>query len=184
MLSIMLCVSCYGCCFVLIHDRRGRAGRVRPGNCFFLYTRERQSKLPDYQVPEMMRVPLDELCLQIKLLGLGEVATFLNKAIEPPPEVAVAEAIKGLQELQALDLREYLTPLGYHLASLPVNVRIGKMMLYGSIFRCLDPVLTIAAGLASRSPFVAPFDKRDEADKAHKVRLTFCSKTKDPFKAR
>ena len=47
---------------------------------------------------------------------------------------------------QALDLREYLTPLGYHLAALPVNVRVGKMMLYGTIFRCLDPVLTIAAG--------------------------------------
>jgi HrpA-like RNA helicase len=64
----------------------------------------------------MLRVPLDELCLQIKLLDLGDVAEFLGKAIEPPKEEAVAEAIKGLQELQALDLREYLTPLGYHVS--------------------------------------------------------------------
>jgi hypothetical protein len=170
-------------------QRRGRAGRVRPGNAFFLYTRERSEKLAEYQTPEMHRVPLDELCLQIKLLGLGDVAAFLQQAcqcfeiglkgfeneisilqaIEPPNETAVLEAIKGLQELQALDLRQYLTPLGYHLASLPVNVRVGKMMLFGSIFRCLDPVLTIAAGLASRSPFVSPFDKREEADKAHRA---------------
>ncbi|XP_062600658.1 putative ATP-dependent RNA helicase DHX57 [Saccostrea cucullata] len=58
-----------------------------------------------------------------------------------------------------------LTPLGYHLGSLPVDVRIGKLMLFGAIFRCLDPALTIAATLSYKSPFVSPFDKRDEADK-------------------
>lgn len=125
--------------------------------------------MAEYQTPEMLRVPLDELCLQIKLLDLGEVAEFLGRAIEPPRVEAVTEAIKGLQDLQALDLREYLTPLGYHLASLPVNVRIGKILLYGTIFRCIDPTLTIAAGLSFRSPFVAPFEKREEADKARKA---------------
>lgn len=149
-------------------QRRGRAGRVRPGHCFFLFTSERHKNMAEFQTPEMLRVPLDELCLQIKLLDLGDVKEFLEKAIEPPAEEAVVEAIKGLQELQALDLREYLTPLGYHLAALPVNVRVGKMMLYGTIFRALDPVLTIAAGLSFRSPFVAPFEKREEADKARK----------------
>eukprot|EP01048_Picozoa_sp_COSAG05_P007660 COSAG05_NODE_546_length_8763_cov_12.991228_6_plen_539_part_00 len=149
-------------------QRRGRAGRVRPGHCFFLFTSERSKNMAEFQTPEMLRVPLDELCLQIKLLDLGEVKEFLGKAIEPPAEEAVEQAIKGLQELQALDLREYLTPLGYHLAALPVNVRVGKMMLYGTIFRALDPVLTIAAGLSFRSPFVAPFEKREEADKARK----------------
>ena len=83
----------------------------------------------------MLRVPLDELCLQIKLLDLGDVADFLGRAIEPPRVEAVTEAIKGLQDLQALDLREYLTPLGYHLASLPVNVRSGKILLYGKATR-------------------------------------------------
>jgi len=60
---------------------------------------------------------------------------------------------------------EELTPLGVHLAALPVDPRIGKMMLFGAIFRCLDPVLVIAASLAFRSPFLSPMDKREEADK-------------------
>lgn len=55
---------------------------------------------------------------------------------------------------------EDLTPLGHHLAALPVDVHIGKLMLFGAIFRCIDPVLTIAAFMNSRSPFVAPLDKR------------------------
>ena len=65
-------------------QRRGRAGRVRPGHAFFLFTRERKKNMAEYQTPEMLRVPLDELCLQIKLLDLGEVAEFLGRAIEPP----------------------------------------------------------------------------------------------------
>lgn len=92
----------------------------------------------------MLRVPLDELCLQIKLLDLGDVADFLGRAIEPPRVEAVTEAIKGLQDLQALDLREYLTPLGYHLASLPVNVRIGKILLYGKAMRSQHMCSTVA----------------------------------------
>ena len=55
--------------------------------------------------------------------------------------------------------------MGFHLAGLPVDVRIGKLMLFGAIFRCLDSALTIAAALSYRSPFVAPFGKREEAQK-------------------
>jgi HrpA-like RNA helicase len=56
--------------------------------------------------------------------------------------------------------REELTSLGFHLAALPTDVRIGKLMLYGAMLGCIDPVLTIAAALSYRSPFIAPFDKR------------------------
>lgn len=58
---------------------------------------------------------------------------------------------------------------GYHLASLPVDPRIGKMMIFGSVFKCLEPVLTIAASMSFRSPFVAPFDRRDEADRSKRL---------------
>lgn len=65
-----------------------------------------------------------------------------------------------------MSLDEELTPLGAHLADLPVDVHIGKMILFGAIFRCLDPVLTIAAALSFKSPFVRPFGKEAEADLA------------------
>lgn len=71
-------------------------------------------------------------------------------------------------QVQALstDGDERLTPLGVHLSNLPVDVHIGKMILFGAIFRCLDPILTIAAALSYKSPFVRPFGKEDEADNA------------------
>ena len=69
-------------------------------------------------------------------------------------------------ELDAVDAADELTPLGHHLAELPVDARLGKMMLYGAMFGCLDPVLTIAASVGFRSPLLAPMEKRDEADEA------------------
>lgn len=88
--------------------------------------------------------------------------------MNPPEAKAVNNSLETLRYLQALDpdREDRLTPLGYHLASLPVDPRIGKMLLLGAVFRCLNPVLTIAAALAYRPPFVAPLEKRDEADKA------------------
>ena len=80
------------------------------------------------------------------------------------------EGVATLAELQALDKAEILTPLGHHLATLPVDVRVGKMLLFACMLRCLHPVLVIAAGLSLRSPFLDPFDKREPARAA---RLTF-----------
>ena len=74
-----------------------------------------------------LQVPLDQLCLQIKALQLGDVAAFLQRAIEPPSATAIKAAVDALHELAAVDAVGELTPLGQHLAELPVDARLGKV---------------------------------------------------------
>lgn len=145
-------------------QRKGRAGRVCPGKCYHLYNGLRASLLDAYQLPEIMRTPLEELCLQIKILKLGFIARFLEKALDPPTEKAVNLAIKNLIDLNALDRSENLTALGFHLARLPVEPHIGKLILFGALLGCLDPVLTIAASLSFKDPFFIPLGKEKMAD--------------------
>ncbi|KAL6077824.1 ATP-dependent RNA helicase [Balamuthia mandrillaris] len=154
-------------------QRRGRAGRVSQGLCFFMYTRQRANSFPAQRPPEILRVPLEQLCLQIKQMdGHASIQTFLQEALEPPSFESIKAAIKALQQANALSPNEELTALGHHLAFLPVDVHIGKLLLFGAIFRCLDPILTIAAFMSSRSPFYSPVDRREEANKAKQALAT------------
>ncbi|XP_030443031.2 LOW QUALITY PROTEIN: DExH-box ATP-dependent RNA helicase DExH1 [Syzygium oleosum] len=148
------------------HQRRGRAGRVQPGVCYKLYPRIVHDAMPQFQLPEILRTPLQELCLHIKSLQLGAIGSFLSKALQPPDHLAVQNAIELLKTIGALDDKEDLTPLGRHLCTLPVDPNIGKMLLMGSIFQCLTPALIIAAALAYRDPFVLPINRKEEADEA------------------
>lgn len=164
-------------------QRRGRAGRVRPGECYRLYSSARMAAFADFQLPEMQRSPLEELCLQVRMLaeasslggdrggaaatvgtGEGSTAAFLALAPEPPVPRAIAHAVTLLQNIGALKEDESLTRLGRHLGEMPVHPRVGKMLLYATLLGVLDPVLTVACAAAYRSPFVVSTDR--EAGKA------------------
>ncbi|KAJ5098147.1 hypothetical protein N7532_005148 [Penicillium argentinense] len=147
-------------------QRRGRAGRVRAGTCYKLYTRKAESNMAQRPDPEIRRVPLEQLCLSVKSMkGIEDVATFLANTITPPESIAVEGALTFLHRIGAMD-HSSLTALGRYLAMIPADLRCAKLMIYGSIFGCMEPCLTIAAILTVKSPFVSPREKREDADAA------------------
>lgn len=147
-------------------QRRGRAGRVLPGECFHLYPNCVYEAFSEYQLPELLRTPLNSLCLQIKSLQVGSIGNFLSSALQPPEPLAVQNAVDFLKMIGSLDEKENLTSLGKFLSMLPVDPKLGKMLIMGAVFRCFDPVLTIVSGLSVRDPFLLPQDKKDLAGTA------------------
>lgn len=138
-------------------QRMGRAGRVQPGVCFRLYSTLRHQSMDPFTLPELLRVPLTDISLNAKFLaGEASIAEFLGKAVQPPSPLSVSQSVKLLQKIGALDDAENITELGAHLVDLPVDVQLGKTLIYAVLLKCLDPVLTIVSALSVKDPFVLP----------------------------
>jgi small subunit ribosomal protein S24e len=148
-----------------LNQRAGRAGRHRSGDYFGLLSRQHAAALQPYQTVEMSRVDLSNVVMHVKALNFPQmtVEEVLEGTIEPPSSDRVAAAMTGLQMVGALDQNNNLTSLGHVLLQLPVDVQVGRLVLYGSFFRCLDQSLTLAAILTNREPWVAPMHIKLEA---------------------
>ncbi len=146
-------------------QRAGRCGRLGPGVCIRLYGEDDFAARPLYTEPEILRTSLAGVILRLAALGLGEVEAF--PFIEPPPRAMISDAYQQLFELQAVDQDRHLTPLGRRLARLPIDVRLGRMLLAAGDLGCLREVLILAAALAVPDPRLRPADARQAADEAH-----------------
>nr|XP_048287362.1 ATP-dependent RNA helicase TDRD9 [Myodes glareolus] len=149
-------------------QRKGRAGRVSKGYCYRLIHRDFwDSSIPDHVVPEMLRCPLGSTILKVKLLDMGEPRALLATALSPPSLSDIERTILLLKEVGALAVsgqREEenphdgeLTFLGRVLAQLPVSQQLGKLIVLGHVFGCLDECLIIAAALSLKNFFTMPF---------------------------
>ncbi|XP_063815457.1 probable ATP-dependent RNA helicase DHX34 [Pseudophryne corroboree] len=147
-------------------QRKGRAGRTGPGVCYRLYSESDYDAFSPYPVPEIQRVALDALVLQMKSMNLRDPRTF--PFIEQPPMSSIETAIFYLRDQGALDVNEELTPIGNLLAQLPVDVVIGKMLILGSLFSLVEPVMTVAAALSVQSPFLRNASNNPECTTARK----------------
>jgi ATP-dependent helicase HrpA len=148
------------------NQRAGRCGRVAAGVCIRLYEEQDYLLRPKFTDPEILRSSLASVILRMKSLRLTDVETF--PFIEPPQGRAIADGYQLLQELGAVDDANQLTPLGRQLGKLPLDPRVGRMILAAKENVCLDEVLIIAAALSVQDPRDRPMEAQAAADNAHK----------------
>lgn len=114
----------------------------------------------------MLRLSLQDLVLRIKICNLGDIEQTFSEALDAPSSKNIRRAIDSLKDVKALTNSEELTPLGRQLAKLPLDVFLGKLIVHGAFFNCLDMAVTIAAALSSKSPFVNSLGSNAQTDLA------------------
>jgi ATP-dependent helicase HrpA len=146
-------------------QRAGRCGRVSNGICVRLYSEQDFDGRPEFTEPEILRSSLASVILRMAALRLGDIADF--PFIEAPSSRLVTDGYQLLQELGAVDSRRQITETGLQLAKLPLDPRVGRMILAAKHESCLKEILIIASVLSIQDPRERPMDKREAADNAH-----------------
>ncbi|QOY93523.1 ATP-dependent RNA helicase HrpA [Massilia sp. UMI-21] len=148
------------------NQRAGRCGRVADGVCIRLYEEDDFNKRPRFADPEILRSSLASVILRMKSLHLADVETF--PFIEPPQGRAIADGYQLLQEVGAVDDTNELTALGKKLAKLPLDPRVGRMILAAVDNDCLSEMLVVASALSTQDPRDRPIEYQQQADEKHK----------------
>ena len=146
-------------------QRAGRCGRVAPGVCVRLYSENDYESRPRFTDPEIVRTNLAGVILQMKALKLGDIEDF--PLLERPDRRSVQDGLQTLRELGAIDEAQDLTKIGRELARLPIDVRIGRILIAAAREGCLNEMLVIASALSVQDPRERPYDQRDKADELH-----------------
>ncbi|MEW6693477.1 MAG: ATP-dependent RNA helicase HrpA [Pseudomonadota bacterium] len=147
------------------NQRAGRCGRVAEGICIRLYDERDFAARPRFTDPEILRSSLAGVILRMKALGLGDVEAF--PFLEAPSRRAISDGYQLLQELGALDEALQLTPLGRELSRLPLDPRVGRMILAARERGALAEVLVIASALSVQDVRERPLEAQAKADQAH-----------------
>jgi len=147
------------------NQRSGRCGRVGPGIAIRLYSEQDFFNRPEFTDPEILRTNLAAVILQMHALKLGDISKF--PFVEPPDARLIRDGLRTLQEVNALDERGQITEIGRKLAKLPVDPKLGRMLLAGAEEHCLTEIAIIVAALSVPDPRERPADQTSNADQKH-----------------
>ncbi|XP_034744071.1 ATP-dependent RNA helicase DHX30 [Etheostoma cragini] len=155
-----------------VTQRKGRAGRCQPGHSYHLFPRKQLESMTPFPIPEILRTPLESLVVQAKIHSPNcKAADFLSQVLDSPEQKAVRDAVQNLQDIGVLDKTETLTPLGERVACMSCDPRLGKVLVLSAMFRCVLPMLSVAACL-TRDPFYNSLQNRSLV---HKVKNALSS---------
>lgn len=146
-------------------QRKGRCGRVAEGLCLRLYSEEDFESRPEFTDPEIVRTNLASVILQMKTLKLGDIHEF--PFLQAPDSRYINDGLRLLTEIKALDKNGHLTKEGRVIARLPVDPRLGAVLVAAGEYSCVRELLTIASALSIQDPRERPLDAQEKADAAH-----------------